>query len=305
MLAMSKNLDKAADLLRQGEVVGMPTETVYGLAARIDQKQALEMVFRLKKRPSFDPLIVHVAAIDDAKKLVRDWPLTAQTLAEKFWPGPLTMVLPKQDTVSEIISAGLDTVGIRMPANKITRELIEKNGSPLAAPSANLFSKVSPTRREHVLQDFPDLFVLEGGECQHGIESTVVGVTAEKVTILRPGVITKDDLIRALPNIEIDRKQSLAAPGNIDRHYQPNHPLFILDESVDLEAFLKDKKFSADRCLTLDLPDEAVLAARVLYARLRETNNQDIDCIVVFKTEKRKGGLWNSLWDRINRAAYK
>jgi L-threonylcarbamoyladenylate synthase len=166
----------AVEKLINGEVVGIPTETVYGLGAVISKSDAIKKIFTTKERPFFDPLIVHVSGVEQAKELSLDWSAAADILAQEFWPGPLTLVLPKKN-VSDLITSGLQTVGVRCPDHKIALEIIEKVGEPIAAPSANRFGKTSPTCKKHVLEEFNDaVFVVDGGDCSVGIESTIISV---------------------------------------------------------------------------------------------------------------------------------
>jgi L-threonylcarbamoyladenylate synthase len=190
---ITQDVQNAAMALKNGEIVAIPTETVYGLAACITNPVAIENIFKTKERPFFDPLIVHVSSIAMAWALTTDWNKVAECLAQTYWPGPLTIVLEKSDAINPMITAGLTQVGIRQPLHTKTQELIELTG-PLAAPSANKFKKTSPTTTEHVLEQFPNILILEGGDCTIGIESTVIGIDKNSVHIYRPGMITKSDI---------------------------------------------------------------------------------------------------------------
>lgn len=304
---MSKDLQKAVEILNSGGVVAIPTETVYGLAARIDNESAIKQIFSLKRRPSFDPLIVHIGNIKSAKSYVKNWFETAERLAEAFWPGPLTIVLKKQPIVSDSISAGLNTVGLRMPNNKKTLQLLQLINCPLAAPSANLFSKVSPTNPEHVRKDFPNLFVLEDGQTDLGIESTVVAINEENdLSILRPGMITKADILAKFPEVKIDCRNSQASPGNSEKHYQPNKPLYIFPENeLSFDEFIDKFGLENQQGKELVLESSPQLTARILYSRLRDINTWEEDFAFVRKTDSNAIGLWESIWDRLNRAAEK
>ncbi|HEY1080383.1 MAG TPA: L-threonylcarbamoyladenylate synthase, partial [Bdellovibrio sp.] len=231
MLSVNEALAKAKNILEEGGVIGLPTETVYGLAARIDIPSAIEKIFTTKERPFFDPLIVHVASIEQAKKVTAFWGPASQALAEVFWPGPLTLILPRDPSVNLMITAGLDSVGIRMPNHPIALSLLQEVGVPLAAPSANKFGRTSPTSAGHVRVEFKNenVFVLDGGECQIGIESTVLLVKhREKVelSILRRGHILKSDIERVLEEKgfqfefieQVDKRES---PGHMKHHYMP------------------------------------------------------------------------------------
>jgi L-threonylcarbamoyladenylate synthase len=228
-----------------GDVVAIPTETVYGLAASINSEAGLQRIFSLKERPFFDPLIVHVASVAEAQTVVREWPPLAEFLANLFWPGPLTFVLPKATHINPIITSGLDTVAVRFPSHPTARTLIEMVGAPLAAPSANKFGRTSPSRAEHVRNEFPgvDLIVLDGGPSEVGVESTVL--TLERigsideynlVRILRPGGITTEMLQNALKKwpqkITIEHRASEESPGHLKHHYMPAVPLVIIEQAT-------------------------------------------------------------------------
>ncbi|HEY8272520.1 MAG TPA: L-threonylcarbamoyladenylate synthase, partial [Pseudobdellovibrionaceae bacterium] len=200
----AEETSKAVELLAKGQVVGMPTETVYGLAARIDLPEGIESIFKTKERPFFDPLIVHVSDLAQLNEVVSSFPAVAVALAEKFWPGPLTLVLPKSSKLNPMITSGLDSVGVRMPAHAVAMDLIRKAGVPLAAPSANKFGKTSPTTANHVRQEFQkeNIFVLEGGDSKIGIESTVLLINetdgVNKLSILRKGHVLRSDIEKHL-----------------------------------------------------------------------------------------------------------
>src|SRR3984957_15023607 len=203
-------ITRAAALIRAGELVAFPTETVYGLGANALDVAAIEKIYAAKGRPPGSPLIVHVSSIEMARGLVREWPERAEKLARTFWPGPLTLVLPKQPNVPDRLTAGLDTVGIRMPANPIAQELIREAGVPIAAPSANMFGELSPTTAQHVRDGLGDhiAMVLDGGRTTVGIESTVLSLTAAGPVLLRPGMVTRRQIeevigpVRTLGTIE-------------------------------------------------------------------------------------------------------
>ncbi len=192
-------MDLAIDILKNGGVVAMPTETVYGLAGDVEQETAIKKIFSTKERPFFDPLIVHISSIEQAKKLTTQWDETCEKLAESFWPGPLTLILPKSDLVNPLITSGLNSVGLRWPNHALAMELISNFNLGLAAPSANKFKKTSPTSKEHVEAEFGNnVFVLDGGKCEVGIESTVAGVFKDRIEIYRPGMISLEDISLAV-----------------------------------------------------------------------------------------------------------
>lgn len=200
MTSTNKEIEIAAQLIRDGKVVAFPTETVYGLGANALNAMAVARIYELKERPSFDPLIVHIADIEAIRQLTTTSDERVQLLADRFWPGPLTIILPKSEIVPDIVTSGLGTVGIRMPANPVARELIRRAGCPIAAPSANKFGQLSPTLARHVAKQLPDAdFILDGGPADVGIESTIIALNEKGFEILRHGVITRED-------IETDRK---------------------------------------------------------------------------------------------------
>lgn len=256
ILAQSSDeiIKKAKDLILGGEVVAMPTETVYGLAANAFDDSAIKKIFEAKGRPQDNPLIVHVSSIEQLEEIAYVTPL-ARVLAEKLWPGPLTMVLKKKDCISDVVSGGLDTVGVRMPNHKVALDLISACKVPLAAPSANISGKPSPTKASHVYDDFNgkiDL-IIDGGECKVGVESTVISIQhedieakelsehEERVTILRPGAITSNDFLEYCDRVyvnngvlnKVDENTKVASPGMKYKHYAPNAQVIMLDGTFE------------------------------------------------------------------------
>lgn len=304
-------LDRAVLALRNSEVIGLPTETVYGLAASIESEKGLKKIFEIKERPFFDPLIVHVSTFKQAQSLTTNWSPLADYLARKFWPGPLTLILPKSKHVSSLITSGLDTVGIRMPAHDLALEVIRRLGHPVAAPSANKFTKTSPSRAEHVREAFPDVLTIDGGPCDIGVESTVIRVSDELIEVLRPGAITQDALSVELKKwgqpVQVVRSISQASPGHLEHHYMPDIPLVILTESILKKDWLKDVEKKLNQRFAhpkkLNLSQEARLAARELYSEMRVTAESGADMIYVIKTEAATGGFWDAIWDRLTRAS--
>lgn len=312
----NQELERAKDLILAGNVVGMPTETVYGLAASIESEAGLRKIFEIKERPFFDPLIVHISDRDQRKRVVSEWPDLAQFLSEKFWPGPLTMVLPKAPALNPLITSGLETVGIRMPSHPVAQNLIALCGVPLAAPSANKFGKTSPTKADHVRKSFEKegILVLDGGQSDLGLESTVVKLEGGNLIVLRPGAITIEMLEETCKEfsgqVNISRASTMESPGNVQHHYMPSVPLILIRQeglqlsNGDRENILK--QFQLDRSaigveLKLDLNPR--LAARSLYGKMRESEETGADFIFVFQREKQVGGLWMAIWDRLGRAA--
>jgi L-threonylcarbamoyladenylate synthase len=322
----SSELLKARDRLLAGDVVAIPTETVYGLAASIESEAGLRRIFSLKERPFFDPLIVHVSSLKEAATLVREWPPLADFLGRFFWPGPLTLVLPKSDRVNPLITSGLETVAVRYPAHPVALDLIRLTGVPLAAPSANKFGKTSPSRSEHVQSEFPetDLVIIDGGECEVGLESTVLGFGKttqgddqdyNEIQILRPGGVTEDMLRDALKKwghpVEIRRISSEASPGHLKHHYMPSVPLVILPgdpgkalSATEIMKLREELKIAGlQRPAELLLSQDATLAARELYSEMRRLADSGADLLFVRRSSESEHGLWPAIWDRLTRAA--
>ena len=227
------DVEHAAHCIREGKLVAFPTETVYGLGADALNPQAVAHIFELKERPSFDPLIVHIAHLDQMTTLVAEADPRVFRIAEKFWPGPLTIVMPKGPLVPDIVTAGLPTVGIRMPDNTLALELIQVSGRPIAAPSANKFGRISPTTAAHVKKQLPDVdYILDGGKTTVGIESTIIRLTPAGFQILRNGFITREDLETVLPFDDTPVVSDIAAPGMLKSHYSPRKKLLIADEAT-------------------------------------------------------------------------
>ncbi len=241
-----EDICRAGELLRQGGVVAIPTETVYGLAADATNAQAVKKIFEAKGRPQDNPLIVHIASMDDLPPLVEDIPEEARKLAQVFWPGPLTMVFRKSGRIPAETSAGLDTVGIRMPLHPAARDAIRAAGVPLAAPSANRSGRPSPTTARHVLEDMKGRIdaILDGGECEVGVESTVVDMTGDTPRVLRPGAVTREQILHVLGHVEVDKAvyreikpgELVRSPGMKYRHYAPKAPVVLFEGAPDTTA---------------------------------------------------------------------
>lgn len=245
-------IERAGELLRLGDVVAIPTETVYGLAANALNEEAVAEIFKIKGRPQDNPLIVHISEAHDLEKLCRDIPESAYKLAFAFWPGPLTMVLKKTDVIPDIVSAGLDTVGVRCPRGIFARAVIRAAGVPLAAPSANISGKPSPTKATHVIKDFDGKLkaIVDGGPCSVGVESTVIDLTCEIPTILRPGGITLLQLKEVLGKVDVcsavvSDNEAVRSPGLKYRHYAPKTPVKVLIGDVESAVeFLKARSLN-------------------------------------------------------------
>lgn len=224
------DIDIAAGIIRKGKLVAFPTETVYGLGANALDPMAVAGIFELKERPSFDPLIVHIAGMKEFEQLVSGIDDRVYRLAEVFWPGPFTMVLPKSSIVPDIVTSGLPSVGIRMPANEMALELIRRSGCPIAAPSANKFGRISPTTAAHVRKQLPGVdFILDGGKTTVGIESTIIRLTDRGFQVLRNGIITREEVEAFVPFDPLPVTEDAAAPGMLKSHYSPGKMLLFAD----------------------------------------------------------------------------
>lgn len=302
-------LDRAAALIRAGMLVAFPTETVYGLGAHALSAAAVERIYRVKGRPRLSPVIVHVASVEMARELVTSWPPEAESLARRWWPGPLTLVLPKAPAVPDIVTAGLDTVGLRMPAHPVALELIRRSGVPIAAPSANRFTQLSPTRAEHVEEALGDALemILDGGPTHVGIESTVLSLAEGKPRLLRPGMVTREDIEALIGPIEVCGRIENGghpSPGMHRRHYSPATPLLVVADGVlpatGRGAYLWIRREApAARCLAM--PAEAHRYAETLYDTLHRLDREGFDWIAVERPPQ--GPQWAAILDRLERAA--
>lgn len=309
------DVDLALSLLQSGEVVAIPTETVYGLGGWIKSETGLKKIFSTKERPFFDPLIVHVDSIEKAKKLSSNWTPAHEALARSAWPGPLTLIAKKADWVNPLITSGLDSVGIRCPRHEKTLKLLSLIEGGVAAPSANKFGKTSPTSSSHVFQEFGDeVAIIEGGQSEVGIESTVAGIKEEngvfKVEIYRPGFYTakslKEILDQARLKSEVTYAQSPVAPGQLKHHYMPKIPLVIVPvgfswkhEHHVIEEKLQ-KKFSNP--VVWEQPHDPGLAARELYQKMREFDEKGFDLILISRKEHENTEEWLGIWNRLEKA---
>lgn len=309
-------INHAAELVRNGGVVAFPTETVYGLGANALDDRAVARIFHIKKRPFFDPLIVHVESWQQAQQLVQCIPAEARLLTARFWPGPLTLVLPKSDLVPDIVTSGLPSVGIRMPAHPTARELIFCAETPIAAPSANLFGYVSPTCAAHVVEQLGDQVdcILNGKVCSVGIESTIISFVHHRPTLLRPGGITREQIESVIGPVDIaaQSEQQPLSPGRLERHYATHTPLFLFDtivtppagKRVGLLMFQADgvySNFAAVEILTTR--NCLVEAASNLYAAMRRLESQNLD--MIFAVNVPQTGLGIAINDRLRRASQK
>jgi L-threonylcarbamoyladenylate synthase len=319
MTLISQDVDKAISLLDQDELIAIPTETVYGLAGNIYSEKAIRSIFALKKRPLFNPLIVHIHSIDQLENLTTEFPEKAEQLANQFWPGPLTLLLKKHPNVPDLITAGKDTVAIRIPNHALTLALLSKLNYPLAAPSANPFGSISPTNALHVADYFVGQLpmVLEGGQCQNGIESTIVGFENGEPVLYRLGAISQEDLERVVGQIPLKNKKENApeAPGMLSRHYAPSTTTYMftdLQESltqhtgkkIGVLAFQQAYHNPAISHLELlSISGSLIESAAKLYAALHTLDKLQLDVLLVEKFPDSE--LGKSINDRLERATKK
>ncbi len=239
MSMIGTDIGKASELLREGQLVAIPTETVYGLAANALDNKAVLSIFETKNRPTFDPLIVHAASLESLNRYVIDLPKSARKLAEAFWPGPLTLVLPKDPLIADLVTAGLSTVAVRVPNHPLTLELLRSLDFPLAAPSANPFGYISPTMASHVAAQLGEAvpYILDGGECQVGIESTIIGFRDKKPIVLRLGGLSLESIESVVGKVltTLHSDSNPQAPGMLKSHYAPRKPLYLSTRNQVLE----------------------------------------------------------------------
>lgn len=326
---LAPQLKEAADLINKGEIVAFPTETVYGLGANGLDGKACAKIFRAKGRPVDNPLILHIANKEELKALSTGISKNAQKLIEEFWPGPLTIIVPKSHLIPNEVTAGLNTVAIRMPENAVARTLIEITKKPLAAPSANKSGKPSPTNAKDVLEDMESVIsgVIDGGECAIGVESTIVDTTSPIPTILRPGGITLEMLEEVLGVVDLDpalseEGKAPKAPGMKYRHYAPSAQMYLIEGSVQkelLEEFMEAARDSGNKVGvfadkdTLEgiLPQNRIIVrswgssneelAKKLYDYLRRFDDDGVDIIVALGVEEE--GLGLAIMNRMRKAA--
>ena len=302
-------INAAVESIHEGKLVGLPTETVYGLAAPINNEKLLSKIFELKERPFFDPLIVHVSSVEQAKSLVTSWPAICDKISKKFWPGPVTLVLEKNHLVSDLITSGLKTVGIRIPKSEIARKFISSLGHPVAAPSANLFKKVSPTQASHVSEVFKkeDVYVIDGGPCEVGIESTIVKVTKKNLEILRPGLVSAAEFQEIAAEFKYEvtytKNKDVSAPGMLQEHYCPIKPLnLVFADSLDQAS----NKVGAEQTDWFELSSRPEIAARELYQKMREAClGSSPSCSIWFDSKLKDLEAWRGILDRLKKASTK
>ena len=311
------SVSEAARLLKAGEVVAIPTETVYGLAGNAYDPKSLAKIFAAKERPTFDPLIVHIADISELENIAKDIPDAAYKLAEAYWPGPMTMILPKKDCIPDLCTSGLPSVAVRFPSHPVAQAIIKESGLPLAAPSANLFKHVSPTTAEHVAAQLADRIsgIVDGGPCSVGVESSIISLAGDKPTVLRPGAITPEMFAKVLGDVSIKEStskpgQAMQAPGQCDTHYRPQVPLYFgeLPAGIKLPAHTVRIAFGNQAgpipaTVNLSESGDMIEATSKLYAYMHDLDNPEYDLILVDSIPNTGVGM--ALNDRLKRASIK
>jgi L-threonylcarbamoyladenylate synthase len=318
MSIISKDIQKAVALLTDEELVAIPTETVYGLAGNIFSEKAIKSIFSTKKRPFFNPLIVHIPSIASLSDLVTHVPEKAKLLATAFWPGSLTLVLKKSNKIPDLITAGKDTVAVRVPNHPVTLELLKQLPFPLAAPSANPFGSISPTKPTHVENYFKNdiQMVLDGGSCANGIESTIIGFENDAPIIYRLGALPIEDIEAVVGKVLIKNKkeESPNAPGMLARHYAPQtSTLLVADVAAEVKKHSEKKigvlvfksSLNDENIIEIILSREGSLqeAAARLYDAMHELDTKNLDIIIAERFSE--FGLGKSINDRLQRATFK
>ncbi len=310
---LTLSIKKASKFIKEGEVVAFPTETVYGLGANVFNDEALKKIFIAKNRPADNPLIVHIYDINQIELLVKRITESAKLIIENFFPGPITVVLKKNEVISNLVSAGLDTIAIRMPSLDLTQKFLKECGVPIAAPSANLSGSPSPTTWKHVYNDLNGRIpcILKGPKCDVGIESTVIDCTSYKPKILRPGIISLEELRKVIPEISVYRSitsKKPKSPGMKYRHYAPKAKVILIDSEEDLLKYRFDPEHSAFIGLLKikglrikKRVDDVRDYARNLFSFFRRCDEENISTI--FCQRVPENGLGLALMNRLNKAA--
>ncbi|SDT89051.1 translation factor SUA5 [Polaribacter sp. Hel1_33_78] len=318
MSIISKDIQKAITLLTNEELVAIPTETVYGLAGNIFSEKAIKCIFKTKKRPFFNPLIVHISSVDVLETIVSEVPKKAKILAKHFWPGAMTLVLKKHKDIPDIITAGKDTVAVRVPNHPVTITLLNQLPFPLAAPSANPFNNISPTKPAHVERYFKNdiKMVLDGGSCKNGIESTIIGFEDDEPIIYRLGALALEDIEAVIGAVRIKnkKKENPDAPGMLDKHYSPLTRT-ILTSSITKEIKKYPNKKIGILTFNTSYKSDAISyeiilsknkdlheAGAKLYDALHELDHLNLDVIIAERLPDT--GLGKSVNDRLQRAAF-
>lgn len=312
MAEIGKDIAKAKTLLKQGKLVAIPTETVYGLAGNALNADAVTSIFQVKNRPSFDPLIVHIPDLHAVSHYADSLPMKALALATNFWPGPLTLLFKKKAIIPDIVTSGLDTVGIRCPKHPLTLSLLQQLNFPLAAPSANPFGYVSPTRPEHVNEQLGDKidYILDGGVCDVGIESTIIGFVDEKTTLFRLGGLGIEEIERVVGTVhlQLNASSNPLAPGQLKSHYAPGKKVIIGDIETLLQHYGNEsavlsfrKDYKTEHQFILSPSGNMAEAAQNLFLALRKLDKLPIDTILAEYAPDE--GLGKAINDRLRRAA--
>ncbi len=309
---MQVNLEQAIALLKSGNVVAIPTETVYGLAADATNDAALRQIYAIKQRPADNPLIVHIADASQVGDWAMEFPPLAQKLAKTFWPGPLTLILTAKENVSNIVRGGQPTVALRVPNHPIALQLLKQSGLALAAPSANKFTQLSPTTAAHVAAGLGEnVAVLDGGACKVGIESTIVAVMGENWQLLRLGMLPEAS-IEALAGVPaLGFKQAIKAPGQHLLHYSPKTPIQLFKSRIDLMAYAETNTRCAalligdgalPNCEYINLPNKAEIVAEALYSTLHRMDVLNVDELLIEAPPN--SPEWMAILDRLTRATH-
>ena len=319
-------IKQAAEVIHNRGLVAFPTETVYGLGANALDPKAFTGIFEAKKRPLDDPLIIHIAHEKDLQKFVKEVTPEAERLIECFWPGPLTLVLEKEDIVPDIVTTGLDTVAVRMPSNPIARKLIEMAGVPIAAPSANLFGRPSPTTAGHVLEDLNGSIdvILDGGDTEIGVESTVVEIIDDKVIVLRPGGTDVEELNKIVGEVEVHTESQVSekSPGKYPQHYSPKAKVILIENDLLQTAKVQERaldmtssglkvgvlakqehenEYREFALKVLGPENDLKTCASRLFHLLREFDSEGVDVIIAEGIEEK--GLGRAIMNRLKKAA--
>ncbi len=315
MAQIGTDIEHAISLLESDELVGIPTETVYGLAGNALSESAILKIYTAKNRPKFDPLIAHTYSIEAVDQLVKEIPSNALKLAEKFWPGPLTLLLEKSEKIPDLLTSGLPRVAFRIPNHLLTLQLLEKLNFPLAAPSANPFGYVSPVEANHVNEQLGDKinYILDGGRCQVGLESTIIGFEGEDPVIHRLGGIAVEEIEEVIGKVKIETNKSSnpTAPGMLKSHYSPGRQLIIgeieknvqkhLDKNIGIISFKDDYSQLVKSNFILSASGNLEEAASNLFKALRQMDDPEIDLVLTEQVPDE--GLGLAINDRLRRAA--
>jgi L-threonylcarbamoyladenylate synthase len=308
------DIDLAINYLRKGDLIGLPTETVYGLAANALDDKAIANIFKVKNRPSFDPLIVHLYDIEQAREYVSQLPEEFEILSKSFSPGPITYLLPKKTNISDLVTSGLDRVGIRIPNHSLTLDLLKKSGIPLAAPSANPFGYISPTKASHVNDQLGHLipYILDGGNCEVGIESTIVGYENNNIVVYRKGGLKISEIENLIGKVIVKTHSSSnpEAPGMLKSHYAPNKKVILISDESEISRDSKSVFLGFNEKNTaIDTKNQFLLsekgdfseAAQNLFGMLRLLDNMSIDTIYIKLLPEEDLGI--AINDRLRRSA--